>query len=513
MKIFKGHPSCKASDGKEERMIERYENKKIAKIWSTGNKLEHWQKVELAVIKAREELGMIPQGTHDGIKAFLQENPVSKASNISWWKERDEAIHHDLNAFLDERLRFIPQELHQYWHKAMTSYDTEEPAFSLLLLSSVIVVEMKARKMKNMLMEMAKKYKYVPMMARTHGQEAKIQSFGKRCFDWYVNVSLALTEIDRVKKLLFNSKLSGAVGNYQGLSREEEEVALKLLCLQPFPGVTQIMPRIIHMPLANALVMLVSALTQIAEDVRLAARSGNPLMQEPFGKLQKGSSAMPHKKNTITCEQQIGMLTMAKGFNSMLVDRTTTWEERAIEQSCVERIAWPDLFHVVMRSLKNMDKVCSGLRVYPDNMMKEIINSRGCYASEEAKDFLKECGSKYGLAHEDAYRIVQLASFMVHGVDMFRQSLRCKLPNSAKSAQSQMDKLREHERHQDNYDSIESVISQARLQKVADFDYSDEEIALWNKILKKIFKVKKNQKQWAKLFTIKYQLRGEKDLF
>lgn len=494
-------------------MIERYEDKQIAKCWSTGNKLENWQKVELAVIKAKEEMKVFPKGVHDKIAAALDAKPVTDPINISWWKVRDKQIHHDLNAFLDERLRFIPSELHQYWHQGMTSYDTEEPAMVTMLRATVEAVMLEFGEMEDILDTMIVKYRYTPMMARTHGQEAKIQSFGKRCYTWRTYLQLAFNELYNVFEGMKKSKLSGAIGNYQGLTPLEETEALKILGLEPFMGVTQIMPRIIYLPLANALVMAVGGLTQIAEDIRLAARSGNPLMQEPFGKLQKGSSAMPHKKNTIICEQQIGMLSMAKGFQSMLQDRIITWEERAIEQSCVERVAWPDFFHVVMRSFKNMTKVCEGLQVYPDNMMKEIIGSRGCYASEDAKDFLKEKGAKYDLEHEDAYRIVQLASFMAHQVDMFRQSLRRKPAKSHNQAQILLNKLREHERHQDNDDSIQFIISQARLSAVPDFDYTEEQINAWNKVLRKIYKTKKNQEEWAKLFTVAYQLRGESILF
>ena len=171
------------------------------------------------------------------------------------------------------------------------------------------------------------------------------------------------------------SKLSGAIGNYGSINPEVEIKALELLELQPYYGATQIMPRELYAPLAQALAQIVSTLNKIAMAIRLGARSGNPIYHEPFKKTQMGSSAMPHKKNTIRTEQIEGMERMAHNYLQMIMENIKTWEERAIEQSCVERVAWPDLFHVTIHSLRSMNFVLSGLQVYPDNMLREIIES------------------------------------------------------------------------------------------------------------------------------------------
>jgi len=460
-------------------MIERYADPKIKEIWDNPNKLNLWQKTELAVIKAKCSLRIYPQTVISQISEILETVPI----DINWWLARDKEIHHDLNAFLDERLRHLPAELHQYFHAGMTSYDTEEPPMSLMLLDSVQLVEKSYQELAGLILALIEKYKATPMMARTHGQEAKLQSFGKRAFTWYKKMQLSINELTKAKELLYYSKLSGAIGNYQGLDAAEEEEVLKNLGLKPFKGATQIMPRQLHQPLVNALLMIIGSLTQIAEDIRLGARSGNPIFQEPFAKKQKGSSAMPHKKNTITLENQIGMWLAAKGFAQMLRDVLITWEERSIEQSGVERIAWPDLFHVTMNSFKNMNKVLKDLQVYPANMMKEIENSKGCYASEDAKDWLKEKGSQFGLKHEDAYRIVQLAAFNAHWL-------------------------------KDVNESIKDLISQAKLQPMPEnLEASPEEIGVWQEKLKNIFALPANQESWNKIFEIDYHLRNEKYLF
>ncbi len=494
-------------------MIKRYLNDVIDGVWSDKTKLQMWLKVELAVILAREILGIFPAGVHQRFSEIFKQHPFDDEA-IAFWKARDKEINHDLNAFLDERLRWIPRELHPYWHKGMTSYDTEEPAFALMLMYSLHEVELPTSQIMDVLVAMAQKYRYTPMLGRTHGQEAKLQSFGKRSLTWLKGIQVAVASIDAAQELLAQSKLSGAIGNYQGLTPTEEEKALEILGLKPFIGATQIMPRVVYVPLANALELLVVSLTQIAEDIRLGARSGLPIFQEPFGKKQKGSSAMPHKKNTITCENQIGQLTMAQNFAQMLRQRAITWEERAIEQSCVERIAWPDLFHVVMQSFKNMNKVLGGLQVFQDNMFQEIILSRGCYASEDAKDWLKERVAAFELAHEDAYRMVQVASFLAHQTSAQRQTIRGTKIESYEQAQE----LLVHNADAfitsaDEIISIKEIIELADLRPWPELDIDQAKVNGWNSVLDKIFSCPENLQSWNQLFAFEYQLRGEPSIF
>lgn len=493
-------------------MVPRYENEKIKKIWNNENKLRLWQEVELAVIGARCRMEKFPSGIIDVISKALYAAPI----DIEWWKARDKDINHDLNAFIDERVRHLDDRLHQYFHIGLTSYDTEEPAMSLMLLESILVVENMCNDLLTLIHELACKYRYTPMIGRTHGQEAKLQSFGKRCLTWEKRLWVSFDQLIRAKGLVKYSKLSGAIGNYQGLTPEEEEQALKRLSLEPYIGATQIMPREIHQPLATALLMIVGSLTQIANDIALAARSGLPTMQEPFGRKQKGSSAMPHKKNTITCENQRGMFELAKGYVSMIHSLIVTWEERSIEQSSAERNAWPDLFHAVCQSFKNMNKILSGLTVYPDNMMIEIIKSHGCYASEDAKDWLKEKFAALGLKHEDAYRAVQLASFLAHEVAGGRARWRYKPPltfEQANLCMLEMEVCLGREQKENKGRNIKDIILNNQLIAVPQLEATSEEINAWNKALNTIFSVVKNKNDWEQLFEIDYQLRGEKNLF
>jgi adenylosuccinate lyase len=312
-------------------MIERYADEDISRIWSDENKLKLWQKTELAVIEAMVVLGKIPQEIYEKISEILLSHPI----DIDWWKEKETKIKHDLNAFVEERLRFLPPELQKYFHKKLTSYDIEEPAFATMIKESLAVLEKYYQELDATLVEMAKKYRFTIMLGRTHGQGAELQTFGKRILTWLRDLRLDFEVLKKVAENLKYSKISGAIGNYGSIDPEIEKRALEILGFEPYYGATQIMPREIYAPIAYALCQIVLTLDKIALAIRLGARSGRPIYQEPFGKKQKGSSAMPHKRNTIFTEQIEGMARMAKKFSEMIQDNIVTWEERAIEQICL----------------------------------------------------------------------------------------------------------------------------------------------------------------------------------
>jgi len=252
-------------------------------------------------------------------------------------------------------------------------------------------------------------------------------------------------------------------------------------------------------------------LDKIATAIRLGARSGRPIFQEPFGKKQKGSSAMPHKKNTISTEQIEGMGRMAKGFLNMIMDNIKTWEERTIEQSCVERVAWPDLFHVVIHSLKTMARVLKGLVVYPDNMLQEIVDSRGCYASSEAKEVLRKLGVQYGLTSEDAYRIIQLAAFNVFEPSEEIKIVRANLPKSLEEVDVLLPTFQQLPRPEPI--SIRDIIAKGNLKVSSELEATEEDVKRWNDILKQMFSNPDNLEKWNQIFLPSYLLRNEAKLY
>jgi adenylosuccinate lyase len=484
-------------------MHERYQNPNISHIWSDENKLNEWQNNELVVIHSAEEMGLFPQGIYQKIATILKNHPI----DIFQWKEFDEKMHHDLNAFVAERSQHLPVELKPYFHKKITSYDTEEPAFVRMLKNSYGIVEGEIQSLLIIIMEMSLAYRYTIMNGRTHGQEAELQTFGKRCLTWLADLKLDLDTLNQAAENLAYAKLSGAIGNYGSLSPEMEKRALAKLGLEPYYGATQIMPREIYSPLAQALTQIVCTLDKIALAIRLGARSGNPIYQEPFKKTQTGSSAMPHKKNTIRTEQIEGMERMARGYLQMIMDNIKTWEERAIEQSCVERVAWPDLFQVTVHSLKVIKKVLAELKVYPQNMLKEIVAARGCYASSEAKEVLAQYGVEFGLTKDDCYRIVQLAAFNV-----FSKSADETLCQDFASADNLLLQAEENIKVE-SIDSIKNIIPAGRLKVSASLAAISEEVERWNIALQQIFSDDKIMNHWQEIFMPSYLLKNEYKLY
>lgn len=488
-------------------MHRRYRNQEIAYLFSDENKLNSWQAVELAVLEAKARLKLIPENIYLETAQCLLSNPI----DLEWWRKRDAEINHDLNAFLDERLRFLPVELHQYFHSKMTSYDTEEPAFAVILKKSLEKVFQEFMALRETIDKQALKHRFTLMLARTHGQGAELQSFGKCLLAWRQDCLLAFEPLEDRQKSINYTKLSGAIGNYGGLSPEVEKEALDILKLEPYYGATQIMPRVLYAPIAQGLMNLVLVMHKIALDIRLGARSGQPILQEPFGQKQKGSSAMPHKKNPISLEQMEGLARLATGYAGMATANIVTWEERAIEQSCVERVAWPDLFHVVLRALKVMQKTLSGLTVYSDNMIKEILDSKGTYASSGVKEFLKAELGPLGFGHEDTYRLVQLACFNIFEPSAGRLKIRLSRPKSLKQAKNLLSEAMFTAF--DNGLTLESFLPKGKLSPSPELEISQEQIKRFNQALDKLFQSQKVQKAWEKLFDPAEILKQEEVLF
>lgn len=473
--------------------------------FSDIHKLSLWQKTELAVIEAGVKLGMVPQAAFIQIRDIWAGTPI----DVDWWLARDTEIHHDLNAFVDERVRHVPVEQQQYVHAfGITSFDTQEAAFATMLKECLALVETYYAKLCATIRDLAIKYRYTIMNHRTHGQEAELSTFGARCLTWYRDLETAMTTLRFAAQLLRFSKLSGAIGKYGHIDPEMERIALGILGFAPYYGATQIMPRIVYAPVADALCGLVAVINKIALDIRLAARSGRPLMREPFSKRQKGSSAMPHKKNPIRVEQLEGMLRMATGYASMIKANIVTWEERAIDQSSVERVAWPDLFHVTLHSLSVLKFVLSGLKVYPANMLREIHESRGVYASPAAKDFLKRHLADLG--HEAAYRIVQLACFNVFEPSREWMGLNDLGPRNFGDARWVLERAATLI---DTVVSIRDFIPSAQLRVTDELEASAEQVAAYNERLSRLFADPDVKAEWTKLFDPAFLLKNEGRLY
>jgi hypothetical protein len=221
---------------------------------------------------------------------------------------------------------------------------------------------------------------------------------------------------------------------------------------------------------------------------------------------------MPHKENTILTEQIEGLLRMARGYMGMTGDNIGTWEERAIEQSCVERVAWPDLYHVTIRAVRVITKVLEGLRVYPDNMMKEVMESCGCYAASEAKEFLKKRMVERGFDADEGYRIVQLAAFNCFVPLPGWMAMRNELPVDLEVANSLLNRA-ENMRTDTRNGSIQIRITRGMLEISSELEACDDQVTRWNAILSEIFSDENTKKEWDEIFKPSYLLRNEPVLY
>jgi adenylosuccinate lyase len=489
-------------------MIPRYSNPAVTDLCADLTKLLGWQEVELAVIAARVDLGLVPRTTYDRIeKALLANQP-----DVEWWKIRDNDIHHDLNAFIDERRRHLPADLQAYFHEDLTSYDTEEAAFALLLLNLSALIEQAHVSLVGRLEALARLHRYTPMLARTHGQWAKLRTFGSHVLTWLAELQQAHKGFPLAVEQCRQSRISGAVGNFGGkLTPEIERGALEHLRLTPFVGATQILPRVIYAELAQCLQRHAEELGKIALDIRLGARSGKPICHEPFRKRQMGSSAMPHKKNTIRTEQMSGMVRLVRGYVSAIVSNIETWEARAIEQSSVERVAWPDLVHTLLHMYKVMDEVIKDLVVYPDHMLQEIVEARGTYASDEGKNLLARLLGEQGHDAKVSYRIIQLASFCAFKPSPFWEGLRGQRPGNAAG----MDKVLGAALSQPPQEilHIRDLIAGGRLFPVDELEAAPADVEQWNVTLAKLFADPAVRSQWEEIFEPSRLLKQEDYLF
>lgn len=490
-------------------MIKRYRNTAIEEIWGDENKLALWLRTELAVIEARAEMDLISQDDWRAIQTLRD-----KPADIDWWKACEKETNHDLQAWVYERVRHLPADLRPHFHDGMTSFDTEEPAFASMLNASASLVANAGGSLMDVIRQMALRYRFTPMMGVTHGQAAEVQTFGKRCLTWWREIQLGMVAMERAREQLRFSKLSGAIGNYGGVTPEIEARALAKMGMLPFAGATQIMPRALYAPLAQALCQLVLSIDNISMAIRLGARTPRPIYQEPFGKKQTGSSRMPGKKNTITGEQDEGMGRMALGYLHMIMLNIRTWEERAIEQSSVERVAWPDLFHVTMQALKNITKVLSGLQVYPDNMLRDIIDTRGNWAAGPAKEFLRERLVAQGITTEDAYRMLQLAAFNAFEPSEASRRIRETGFDSIKAAETAMGSIQAARLlgHEEPV-SIQRILATGILRVNSELDATEEQVRAWNKALLSFFSTEESKQAWRKVFSLQERLKDEDYLF
>lgn len=380
-------------------MIRRYVRPEMGSIWEDKNKYETWLKVELAVLEAKVELGLFSPEALKHIKSRV-------GFTVEEIEEMDKQIEHDMNAFIAVVQKSLDPYFAGEFHKGLTSYDVEEPALALLLVQSSDIIIEDVKNLMSAVMKKAKEHKKTVMIGRTHGQHAQPITFGLKLLNWYYSLEIDLKMVEQAREMVGYGKISGAVGTYP-LGTEIELSTCLALNIKPAKISTQILSRNRHAQLMSALAITAATVEQIATEIRLLSQTEIGEAREPFKKKQKGSSAMPHKKNPILCERLVGQARVIRGNLISALENVATWSERDISQSSVERVIFPDSFQLLDYMLTKLTWVIEGMEVFPSKMQENIRLTYGIFASQSVRNLLLEKGAD----PEESYRLIQELCF------------------------------------------------------------------------------------------------------
>ena len=387
-------------------MIDRYSLPEMREIWTLHSKFNYYLRVELAVCEAYAKLGKIPQEDLLKIKSFA-------SFDLKRIDEIEAEVHHDVIAFLTNVNESVGEELAKYIHMGLTSSDVIDTAFALQIADSSKIIDEKYRALLDTIREMALKYKHTVCIGRSHGVHAEVMTFGVKVLSW-------LDIFERVyKKFRYSvdnikiGQISGPVGTYSNLPMEVEKLTCDILKLRTARISTQVIARDVHADYMQTLALIASVIEQIAVEIRHLQRTEVREVEEGFSKNQKGSSAMPHKKNPILCENLCGLARVVRANAMAAMENIALWHERDISHSSAERIIFPDSLELIDFMLTRLNKVLSNLVIKEDNMEKNTNLFGGIVYSQ--KVLLKMVDK--GLTREDAYRIVQK-----HAIDAFENN-------------------------------------------------------------------------------------------
>lgn len=376
-------------------MIERYSLPEMKKIWSEENKFEKMLQVEFAVCEGLVKLGIIPKKDYENIRRKVKLNPKRI-------KEIEKITKHDLAAFVDQISENLGNEA-RWIHYGLTSSDVLDTVTALQLKESSLLLIEKLNKFAQTLKNLALKYKNTIMIGRTHGIQAEPITFGLKLLSFYSEIKRHLQMLESVKDEVSYGKISCAVGTYAHLDPKIEELVMGKLGLKREPVSTQIIPRDRYAVYLSSLAIIASSLEKFATEIRNLQRSEIAEVEEYFTPGQKGSSAMPHKRNPILSENLCGLARLMRSYCLVGLENIPLWHERDISHSSAERVILPDASILLDFMLNRIENIFKNLRVYPENMRKNLVKSYRTYFSQKILLKLIE----QGLKRDDAYRIVQ----------------------------------------------------------------------------------------------------------
>ncbi len=382
-------------------MIERYTRPEMGKIWQESFKLDTWLKIEILACEARAEMGFIPKEDLDEIRS-------KGAYDVKRVLEIEETTKHDVIAFLTNVAEYVgPASRHI--HYGMTSSDILDTALAFQMKSAGEILLKGMKGLKEVLKKRALEHKESLCIGRSHGIHAEAYSMGLKFALWYEEAKRNIERLENSIKSISTGKISGAVGTFEHLSPQVEEYVCKKLGLSPEPVATQVVQRDRHAEFLSTLAIIGASLEKIAIEIRHLQRTEVLEAEEYFSKGQKGSSAMPHKRNPIISERITGLARILRSNAMAALENVALWHERDISHSSVERVIIPDSCIVLDYMLGLATKLVDNLLVYPENMIKNLNLTRGLIFSQKVLLLLTE----KGISREDSYQIVQSSAMKV----------------------------------------------------------------------------------------------------
>ena len=367
----------------------------MSSIWEPENKFKIWLKVEILACEALAKKGEIP-------KSALKDIQTKSQFNVDRIDEIEREVKHDVIAFLTCVAEHVGESA-RYMHMGMTSSDVLDTALAVQMKQSATLILKELSAFKVVLERQAKKYKLTPTIGRSHGIHAEPLTFGLKIANWYEEVKRNINRLKRARQTIAYGQISGAVGTFACIDPDVEEYVCAKLGLKPAPVSSQVIQRDRHAEFFSALAIIAGTIDKIATEIRHLQRTEVLEAEEFFSKGQKGSSAMPHKRNPIISEQMSGLARVVRANAFAAMENIPLWHERDISHSSVERVIGPDSTILIHYMLRKMTKMMDGLVVYPDNMMRNLEKTGGLIYSQSVLLALV----RQGITREEAYKLVQ----------------------------------------------------------------------------------------------------------
>lgn len=376
-------------------MIERYTTAEMGRIWNERNEFDMMLQVEIFACEAQAELGVIPK---EAVKVIRE-----KANfDVERIHEIEKETNHDIISFLTAVGEYVGDEA-KYIHMGLTSTDVKDTALGAMMKQACDIILEDLKKFREVLRRRAAEFKYTPMVGRTHGIHGEPTTFGLKLCLWMAEIDRNIERLEHAKQSVAVGKLSGAVGTYANVDPFVESYVCEKMGLTPAKIATQVIQRDRHAELCSTLAIIASTFDKIALEIRHLQRTEVREAEEYFSAKQKGSSAMPHKRNPITCERICGLARVVRGNAQAALEDVALWHERDISHSSVERVILPDSTITVHYMLKLITRVIDKLLVYPENMKKNLELTGGLTFSQRVLLALVDKGAY----RDNAYRWVQ----------------------------------------------------------------------------------------------------------